>query len=87
MGFRWDSHVVLSICHALCEKATTHGVTARSTLATSAAIHAACAASCCADMVHVSAVKAIQWTSGVSKEYQKLLGEPELAAAFSVTAW
>jgi len=38
-------------------------------------------------MVHDSAVKAIQCTSGVSKLYQKLFGEPLLAPAFSATAW
>jgi hypothetical protein len=38
-------------------------------------------------MVQDSAVKAIQCTSGVSNEYQKLLGLPLLAPAFSAMAW
>jgi hypothetical protein len=53
-------HVVESIGYALCEKTTTHGVTARSTLARSASTHAACAAICAALIVHDSPLKATQ---------------------------
>ena len=75
--------MVESICQALCEKATTQGVTERSIVATSAAIHAACSASCAAVIVHDSPVKAIQWMSGVSNEYQKFEPELLLTPAFS----
>jgi len=70
----------------LCEKATTHGVAARSTFARSAATHAACAASCAALIVQLSPLKAIQWINGVSNEYQKEEFEPELAPAYCASA-
>ena len=72
--------------YALCEKAKTHGVTARSTLARSAATQAACAAIWPALIVHDSPLKAIQCTSGVSNEYQKDEFEPELAPAYLASA-
>jgi hypothetical protein len=37
-------------------------------------------------MVQVSPVKPIQWMRGVSKEYQRLVEEPEAAPAYSAVA-